>query len=151
MIINLTAGAIPSLSNGEPLPDDLKPVLQVTEIKLLNTQATGTGGENKERYRFSLSDGTYSQQGVLAPQLNDMVRSQQVRKGSIVRLTEYSCHHILDKAIILIIKFDVIKDKCDIIGDPKKFAAKLPGNETSSIERSAVPMQSSLRLLGEQT
>ncbi|KAI7725592.1 hypothetical protein M8C21_019268 [Ambrosia artemisiifolia] len=139
MAINLTAGAIPLLSSGEQPPDDLKPVLQVTEIKLFNTQS-----ESKERYRFSLSDGTYSQQGMLATQLNDRVKSQQVHKGSIVHLTEYSCHRIGDRVIVILISFDVLVDKCDIIGHPKQFAAKLPGNETSSIERSAAPMQPSL-------
>lgn len=47
-------------------------------------------------------------------------------------------------SIIIIIDLDLMLDKCDIIGDPKPFPVKLPGNETSSEASYAAPMQSSL-------
>ncbi|XP_076936320.1 replication protein A 70 kDa DNA-binding subunit A-like [Bidens hawaiensis] len=141
MAINLTANAIPMLYSGDY--PDLKPVVQITDIRIVQTQTNTVEGENKERYRFVLSDGTYYQQGMLATQLNDLVRSQQLLKGSVVQLTDFVCNHIRDRVIIIIINLNLIVDKCDIIGDPKQFS-KPSGNETLSMERSAAPMQSSL-------
>ncbi|KAD7479714.1 hypothetical protein R6Q59_008534 [Mikania micrantha] len=146
MAVNLTEGAISMLSTGERQTMDLKPVLQVMDVRIVQTQtpAAGLGGENKERYRLSLSDGSFCQQGMLATQLNDMVRSQQLQKGSIVQLTEFVCNSIRERVIIIIIKINVIIDTCDIIGDPKPFPVKLPGNENCSMERTSASMQSSL-------
>lgn len=146
MAVNLTAGAVSMLSGKEWQTTDLKPVLQVMDIRIVQTQtsAGGAGGENKERYRVLLSDGSFHQQGMLASQLNELVRSQQLQKGSIVHLTEFVCNAIRDRTIIIIINLNVIIGACDIIGDPKPFPLKPPGNETPSVERSVAPMQSSL-------
>ncbi|KAJ0602025.1 putative transcription factor interactor and regulator CCHC(Zn) family [Helianthus annuus] len=146
MAVNLTAGAIATLSTSESSTPDLKPVLQIMDIKLIQTQtpAAAAGGENKDRYRFLLSDGSFFQQAMVATQLIDVVRSKQVQKGSIIQMTQYTCNRIRDRFIIIIIGLNVIIDTCDIIGDPKPFSVKLPGNDTSSTERSGAPMQSSL-------
>ncbi|KVH91342.1 replication protein A 70 kDa DNA-binding subunit A-like [Cynara cardunculus var. scolymus] len=145
MAVNLTTGAISILSSGECQATDVKPVVQVRDIRVqTQTSAGGGGGENKEKYRVLLSDGLFHQQGMLATQCNELVRSQQLQKGSIVQLTEFACNTIRERIIIIIIDLNVILDKCDLIGDPKPFPLKPSGSEASSMARSAAPLPSSL-------
>ncbi|KAK9061550.1 hypothetical protein SSX86_018732 [Deinandra increscens subsp. villosa] len=147
MAVNLTAGAIQMLCSGEWQKMNLKPVLQVTEVRIVQTQTQADGGGDKnkpDRYGLFLSDGSFCLQGMLATQLNEMVTSHQLQKGSIVQLTEFVCNSIKDRIIVIIINLNVIIDTCDIIGDPKQFPVKPPGNENFPAERSSVPMQSSL-------
>ncbi len=47
-----------------------------------------TAANTQERFRLALSDGEYHVQGMLASQLNDLVRSAGVQNGSIVRVTD---------------------------------------------------------------
>ncbi|KAL6985635.1 hypothetical protein U1Q18_019011 [Sarracenia purpurea var. burkii] len=126
MAINLTEGAIVMITGEEALPVDFKPVLQVVDLRLVNTQNQGTA----ERYRVLLSDGSHLQQGMLATQKNDLVRSQSIQKGSIVQLTQFICNRIQGRAIIIIVDLNVILDKCDPIGEPRQF--EQPGTHTSS-------------------
>ncbi|KAL0312359.1 UNVERIFIED_CONTAM: Replication protein A DNA-binding subunit E [Sesamum radiatum] len=91
--INLTEGAIAMLSNGDAQGTDIKPVLQVADIRLVNTQ----NQNNNERYRLLLSDGVFTQQGMLATQRNDLVRSEKLQKGSIVQLTQFVCNLIQNR------------------------------------------------------
>lgn len=89
MAVNLTKDAIAMVSNGDA---DLKPLLQVADIRLVNT-AQNTA----ERYRMLLSDGTHMQQAMLATQMNHVVKSGKLQKGSIVRLTEFICNLIQNR------------------------------------------------------
>ena len=84
--INLTEGAIAILTNREAHAEDFKPVLQITDIRLVNTQ---NQNNNNERYRILLSDGEFLQQGMLATQKNDLIRSQQIQKGSIIQMNQF--------------------------------------------------------------
>ncbi|KAI8530720.1 hypothetical protein RHMOL_Rhmol11G0081500 [Rhododendron molle] len=79
MAVNLTAGAIAMLSSGDAVAADVKPVLQVADVKLVNTQSI-----SNKRYRILLSDGVHLHQGMLATKKNDLVRSQRLQKRSIV-------------------------------------------------------------------
>lgn len=94
MAVNLTAGAISSISSGES--EDLKPVFQVMDIRLLQTP---TGG-GADRYKVSLSDGLFQQQGMLSTQRNNLVTSHQLQKGSIVQLTQFVCNKIRDRVYV---------------------------------------------------
>ncbi|KAK6131989.1 hypothetical protein DH2020_034272 [Rehmannia glutinosa] len=91
--INLTEGAIAMLSSGDAQGTDIKPVLQVADIRLVNTQ----NQNNNERYRILLSDGSFTQQGMLATQRNELVRSEKLQKGSIVQLTQFVCNLIQNR------------------------------------------------------
>lgn len=126
--IDLTEGAIALLSSGEAPGTDVKPVLQVADIRLVNTQ---NQNNNNERYRILLSDGTFTQQGMLATQMNELVRSEKLQKGSIVQLTQFVCNLIQNRMIIIIIDLDVILEKCDPIGEPKPYPNKTDGNAPS--------------------
>ncbi|KAL4564981.1 hypothetical protein LXL04_029061 [Taraxacum kok-saghyz] len=144
MAINLTAGAISLLTSGEWQKMDLKPVLQLMDLRMVQTQNTTGGGANNkgDKYRVLLSDGSFHQQGMLATQLNDLVTSQKMQKGSIVQLNQFVCNTIRGRLIIIIVDLNVILDKCDIIGDAKPFSQNLPGGEPPSMARPAPPIQS---------
>lgn len=131
------------LTSGEWQDVDLKPVLQVLDIRIVQTQTpTGGGGEKKDRYRVSLSDGSFHQQGMLATQQNELVISGQLQKGSIIQLTNFVCNTIRERLIIIIVELNVILDKYDIIGDAKPFPPKLSGNEAPSMAKPSPPIQS---------
>ncbi|KAI0527676.1 hypothetical protein KFK09_003281 [Dendrobium nobile] len=117
--INLTSGAIAKISQG--LGDKLQPVLQVVEIRLVNTQQSSA-----ERYRMLLSDGVHHQQGMLATQMNGIVKSGQLQKGSIVQLSEFICNTIQSRRIIIIISLQVLVEKAEIIGEPKNYDSGNP-------------------------
>nr|GEW16803.1 nucleic acid-binding, OB-fold [Tanacetum cinerariifolium] len=72
MSINLTAGSIPQLSNTDTKSNDFKPIVQVVDLRLVQSPI-GSAENNKERYRLLLSDGVFHQQGMLASQQNEMI------------------------------------------------------------------------------
>ncbi|OVA18441.1 zinc finger protein [Macleaya cordata] len=117
MAVNLTNNAIAMICNGEFQGDDAKPVVQVADIKLLSAgQQNGT-----ERYRMLLSDGMHLQQGMLATQMNSLVHSGKLQKGSVVQLSQFVSQVIQNRKIIIIIELNVILEKCDPIGVPKQY------------------------------
>ncbi|KAL3613777.1 hypothetical protein CASFOL_041851 [Castilleja foliolosa] len=124
--INLTEGAIMMLSSGDGT--DLKPVVQIAEIRLVNTS-----NQNNERYRVLISDGVFMQQGMLATQHNDLVRSEKLQKGSVIQLKQFVCNLIQNRRIIIIIDLEIFLEKCDQIGEPKHFQPNNDGNATPVI------------------
>ncbi|KAL6556466.1 hypothetical protein OROGR_005754 [Orobanche gracilis] len=127
--ITLTEGAVPMLSSGDAQGTDIKPVLQIADIRLVKTQ----NQNNVERYRIVLSDGSFAQQGMLATQLNDLVRSEKLHKGSIIQLTQFVCNIVQKRVIIIIVDLVVIVEKCDVIGDPQPYTTTLDGNISSGV------------------
>ncbi|XP_021768308.1 replication protein A 70 kDa DNA-binding subunit A-like [Chenopodium quinoa] len=115
MAINLTEGAIEAMCNGDT---ELKPLLQVADIRLVNTQNPTSA---TERYRLLLSDGLHLQQGMLATQRNELVKTGALQKGSIIRLMQAVCNVIQGRTIIIIIELEVIQETCPTIGEPKQF------------------------------
>lgn len=140
--ISLTEGAIAMLSSGDGQQqvggNEVKPVLQVADVRLVNAQNQNNSAN--ERYRLLLSDGVHLQQGMLATQRNELVRSQRLQKGSIVQLTQFVCNLIQNRMIIIIIDLDVILERSDPIGDPKQYPLKSE-NVVSSVSKpsAAVP------------
>ncbi|KAL3622870.1 Replication protein A 70 kDa DNA-binding subunit A [Castilleja foliolosa] len=108
MPVNLTANAISTITGGDV---NSKPLVQVLEIKRIST--------SQERYRLIISDSVASQQAMLATQLNDRVKSGQVRKGSVVQLIEYSCSTVQKRQIIVVLNMETIIPDCDVIGNPQ--------------------------------
>ncbi|KAJ4950853.1 hypothetical protein NE237_027685 [Protea cynaroides] len=148
MAVNLTGGAIAMLCNGEAQEAELKPVLQVTDIRLVNTQQQSAN----ERYRILLSDGSFLQQGMLATQMNYLVKSGKLQKGSIVKLTQFVCNVIQGRMIIIIIDLDVLLEKCDPIGEPKQYAqGGATGGPAASATRPSVSIPPSVNQSGIST
>ncbi|XVE97918.1 hypothetical protein REPUB_Repub03eG0060300 [Reevesia pubescens] len=97
MPVNLTRKAIATINGGDV---NSKPLVQVVDIKLI--------GNSQERYRFLLSDSQSTQHNMLATQLNDQVRSERVKKGSIVQLIDYICSTVLNRRIIVVLNMETI-------------------------------------------
>ncbi len=77
-------GAVRQLVNGAT---NLHPVLQVIDVKLFGT-AAGQAANTSERFRLIVSDGEHYQQAMLATQLNELIKTNQVQKGSVVQIDE---------------------------------------------------------------
>lgn len=107
MPINLTRNAIAAILEGDV---NSKPLVQVLDIKSI--------AQNQERYRFILSDTVSTHQAMIATQLNDRVKSGQVRKGSVIQLIEYICSAVQNRQIIVILNMETIIPDCEIIGNP---------------------------------
>lgn len=87
MAANLTAGAIGKMLNGEVTEKEMMPIVQVTELKLI--QQARKNQESMERYKLSLSDGIQSQEGILNNTLNLLVKEGRIQIGSVLRLTHF--------------------------------------------------------------
>ena len=86
MPVNLTRNAIATINAGDV---NSKPLVQVVDIKLI--------GNSQERYRFLLSDSESTQHAMLATQLNELVRTGRVKKGSIIQLIDYICSTVQNR------------------------------------------------------
>ncbi|ESR64804.1 Replication protein A 70 kDa DNA-binding subunit A [Citrus sinensis] len=111
MPVNLTPNSI-SLINGGDV--NSKPLVQVMDIKLI--------GSTQERYRFLISDSVSTQHAMLATQLNDRVKTGQVKKGSVVQLIDYICSTVQNRKIIVVLNMETIILDCEPIGNPKIFS-----------------------------
>ncbi|PRQ18608.1 putative nucleic acid-binding protein [Rosa chinensis] len=121
MDARLTEGAILKITT-EYFDDNYKPILQVIDLKQIHTHG---GGQVTERYRVAVSDGSHTEQGMLATQQNFLVQQGHLQKGSVVRLKQFTCPTIQGRKIILIVVLDVLVDKCDIIGQAARFSNAL--------------------------
>ncbi|XP_073010537.1 replication protein A 70 kDa DNA-binding subunit A isoform X1 [Typha latifolia] len=117
----LTANAIAAVNGGDL---NLKPVVQVVEVR----QIAGA----QEHYRAVVSDGAAAQQALLATQLNQLVKSGRLRKGSVVQLLEYICSTVQNRRIIVVLNMEVIIPECEIIGNPKVPSEAEPVSQKSS-------------------
>lgn len=84
----LTDGAIEMMR--VKTAEQFKPVVQIIDLKLVNPQ----GGE---RYRVVLSDGRSSQQGMLLTQNHNLIHQGKVKKGTLVKLVQYTVNYIKTK------------------------------------------------------
>ncbi|GER56932.1 replication protein A 70 kDa DNA-binding subunit A [Striga asiatica] len=110
MPVNLTANAISAIHGGDV---NAKPLVQVLDIKLISA--------TQERYRLIISDSLVAHQAMLATQLNDRVKSGQVRKGSVIQLIDYICSTVQNRKIIVVLNMETIIPDCDPIGNPTGF------------------------------
>lgn len=85
--VNLTEGAIAKITSGGATAAELKPTLQVTELKQVQTKQP----QQSDRFRLVLSDGSHLQQAMLGTQINHLVKDGNLRSGSIVQLIQYTC------------------------------------------------------------
>ncbi|KAI9125105.1 hypothetical protein K1719_003721 [Acacia pycnantha] len=128
MAAKLSSGAIMTLCRDDLSYDDLKPVLQVIDLKLVQSQQHN----NMERYRLVLSDGSHYQQGMLATQKNDLVHAGRLQKGSVVKLTQFVCNCVQSRKIIVIIELEMVLDKCDPIGQPVPAQRAVPATSSTA-------------------
>jgi replication factor A1 len=86
MSIRLTSGAISAIDNGDI---EMKPVVKVVDVKIVST-AQG-------RYGAMVTDGSQTRQAFLASQLNELVKNDELKNGSIVQLLEYTCAEVQNR------------------------------------------------------
>ncbi|XP_015897369.3 replication protein A 70 kDa DNA-binding subunit A isoform X1 [Ziziphus jujuba] len=138
----LTEGAIMKICRDEyPKGENWKPVLQILDVRMVNTQGGQPVAPEKERYRVVISDGAYHQQGMLGTQNNDLVRQGRLQKGSLVRLKEFVCTPVQARLIIIIVDLDLILETCDLIGEPEpapKFVNTPPSGAVTGNPQSSV-------------
>lgn len=108
MPVHLTPNSISTIVAGDV---NSKPLVQVLDIKLI--------GKAQDRYSLLISDAVSSEQAMLATQLNDVVKTGRVKKGSVIQLIDYVCSPINSRKIIVIISLETIILDCEIIGNPK--------------------------------
>ncbi|GJU80498.1 L10-interacting MYB domain-containing protein-like protein [Tanacetum coccineum] len=122
MGVNLSEGAITKILIDKCSSNDLKPVVQVTDI----SSDPFCTGDDKEWYLVVLSDGFVTEHiGFIAA---DVFISNDLHKGSIVRLTKYVITD--ENSYIVIVGLNVIHSKCETELE------LLLRNETRVVERS---------------
>ncbi|KAL3535548.1 hypothetical protein ACH5RR_004009 [Cinchona calisaya] len=124
MPVNLTANSISAIIAGDV---NAKPLVQVLDIKLI--------GSTQERYRLLISDSVLTQHAMLATQLNEVVKSGRIRKGSVVQLIDYICSTIQNRKIIVVLNMETIIPDCEVIGNPKMFGDFDSGVQNSVPDR----------------
>uniref|UniRef100_A0A9I9CJT0 Replication factor-A protein 1 N-terminal domain-containing protein n=1 Tax=Cucumis melo TaxID=3656 RepID=A0A9I9CJT0_CUCME len=90
MPVHLTPNAISAIVAGDV---NSKPLVQVLDIKLI--------GNAQERYSLLISDAVSAEQAMLATQLNDIVKTGRVKKGSVIQLIDYVCSPIKNRKFVL--------------------------------------------------
>lgn len=123
----LTPNGIAKVNGGDL---NLKPVVQVIEVK-----AIGAG----ERYRILVSDGSETQQALLATQLNAIVKGGRLKDGSIVQLLEYICSTVQDRRIIVVLNLEVIIAEGQVIGNPKMVTEVQSSSQSLPTTNKAAP------------
>ncbi|PWA73085.1 hypothetical protein CTI12_AA261400 [Artemisia annua] len=91
MADNLTPGAISMLLTGKHTV--MEPVVQVIKIKCTQTRTEVKSNgvvEKKKSYDITLSDGLVRKGVGINEKINEMIISNQLQKGSVVQLTEFS-------------------------------------------------------------
>ncbi|KAM3407254.1 hypothetical protein ACQJBY_000979 [Aegilops geniculata] len=110
MEVDLTHGAVAAMSRFQR---GLRPVLQVVG-------APASAGPT-DRYRFLLSDGVHSQEGILVPSLDSLVRTGRLRDGTIIRVLDYVCNSVCSRRVIIVIQLEVVQTECTLIGSPSSY------------------------------
>ena|SRR5436190_4685124 len=80
-------------SESQPVTGIPNPILQVLAVKKINS----TSPNSAERWRVVLSDGACFIQSMLATQLNPMVTNNEIVKGGLIKLGQYTINKMKDK------------------------------------------------------
>jgi len=106
----LSAGAIAVLKTKNS-PPGFKPVLQV--LSIATTSASGV-----ERYKLQLSDGSAFMNGILATQLNETIKRNDLKVNSIIRLEEHIVNDMASALFVVVLKFEILESPPMKIGNP---------------------------------
>ncbi|KAJ7172077.1 hypothetical protein C8R46DRAFT_1215943 [Mycena filopes] len=139
-MIQLTAGSCLGLHNAVPGDSslfDATHTLQLLSVRLVNSNATST----VDRYRIIVSDGVHFIQAMLATQLNNLVKDEQIKKNSIVNVTKMTCNFVQDKRLLIILSLDVVEHTDIKIGNPATLGPEpaAAGTPTASTSAQQTP------------
>jgi replication factor A1 len=86
----LTPGAVAAIAEHADGMGTLQPVLQVVDVRMVKN----VDNPSAECFRMVLSDGVYTLRSMVDTAHNPRVRDGSIRKGSIIRLLEFTCSTI---------------------------------------------------------
>ncbi|XP_018021326.1 uncharacterized protein LOC108677590 isoform X2 [Hyalella azteca] len=113
MAVQLSAGTIAAINNGEK-PEDV--ILQVIAVRKFPTG---------DRCRLLVSDGVHRCGfAVMATQLNPMINSGEVAQHAVIKVTKYFCSQVSEKKIMIIQGLEVLLTAEDVgggIGNPTPY------------------------------
>ncbi|KFK31567.1 hypothetical protein AALP_AA6G128800 [Arabis alpina] len=119
MASNLSAGSISRMLNGQlTCEKEMMPILQVTELKMIQSSKIQIQDPSNGRYKFMLSDGILAQQGMLNTVMNNLIIQGSLQVGTILRLTNFVVNNVQHRRIIIVMGLEIILEKVDIIGNP---------------------------------
>ena len=88
--------------------------LQVLQVKQLQSQ-----NSLQDRYRVVLSDGVNFIQAMLATQLNELAKQEQIARGCFIQLKNFSINSMKDRKIMIVLDLEVTPDAVqEKIGSP---------------------------------
>ena len=88
---------------------DFKPIVELFHVKMLQTEK-----ENIERWKITISDGTYIMSGVCSEDLSPKFHREEIKRGSIIALKSFAITTMKDGTKICVLyDVDIIS-----IGDP---------------------------------
>ncbi|KAG8084585.1 hypothetical protein GUJ93_ZPchr0010g7975 [Zizania palustris] len=129
MEAQLTPGAVQAIVEQPDGAGMIQPVLQVVDVRPVTTKNAPATPKPADRFRMMLSDGTHTQQSMLATALNNLVKDGALRPGTIIHLNDFMCNTIQTKRIIIVVKLDILQNECAIIGNPKHYEPKSVAKE----------------------
>uniref|UniRef100_A0A2P2QMJ4 Replication protein A subunit n=1 Tax=Rhizophora mucronata TaxID=61149 RepID=A0A2P2QMJ4_RHIMU len=142
--MDLTEGAIAKITSGGATAAVLKPTLQVTELKQVQTKQP----QQNDRFRLVLSDGSLLQQAMLGTQINHLVKDGNLRPGSIVQLIQYTCTTVQGRMIIIILELVVKVEECALIGHPVSLQKSMGPSPSSADQLGNIPANPKLFVSG---
>ena len=86
-MMNLSEGAITKITSGGATASNLKPMLQVTKLKQVQTKQP----QQSNMFHLVLSNGSHLQQAMLGTQINHLVKDGNLCSSSVVQLIQYTC------------------------------------------------------------
>lgn len=138
MAASLTPDAVGMILGGNL---DLKPVVQCTGVKLM--QGSSAAATGAERYKLAISDGRYWCTAMMATQLNELAKTNQIHNNTIMRLDDYLSNAVQGKKIIIILSLTVIdpgQEHGPPIGTPVPYGDAQPQQQQPT-PYSSVPQQ----------
>eukprot|EP00939_MAST-03C_sp_MAST-3C-sp1_P003866 g3866.t1 len=111
----ITQKAISRIADN-PQDTSFHPIIQVISIKKIKSSG---GSSGSERYRLIISDGEYYQQAMLTTRLNELIKSNTICKGCLLKLSEFICNTVQGRRIVIVMGAQVVGGSIARVGAPK--------------------------------
>jgi len=134
---SLTAGAIARLARSDQsmgVDPTFTPIVQILKVLPL----TGTGNQ-QQRFRCILSDGSHFIQGMFASQNNHLVINNSIKDLTLIRVRDCMCNIVQNKRLLIILSLDIIQ--CDVpnkIGNPVDYGG-IDSNNNANAAPHVIP------------
>jgi hypothetical protein len=110
-LIQLDAGVLQKIMSNQSIVD--RPLLQVLNIRNISSVNQG------DRYLLLLSDSTYFESAcLLLPNLNAYIKTQKLKKDTIIQLDKYALNSIPNGKVLVIVDLTIVNNDYPKIGNP---------------------------------